>query len=98
VLLMGEPAWARFFAEFRAFVGVRPTPANTLAQSGLTDSELKVLELMARGLDNAAIAAALRKSEKTVRNQVSSIFAKLEVNTRARAIVLARDAGLGKGE
>jgi DNA-binding NarL/FixJ family response regulator len=37
----------------------------------------------------------LAKSEKTVRNQVSSIFTKLGVRTRAQAIVLARDAGIG---
>ncbi|QWG15625.1 hypothetical protein KMZ29_02765 [Bradyrhizobium sediminis] len=51
---------------------------------------------MARGLDNTAIATALTKSEKTVRNQVSSIFAKLGVRTRSQAIVLARDAGIGE--
>ena len=50
-----------------------------------------MLTLIARGLDNGAIAAALTKSEKTVRNQVSSIFAKLDVKTRAQAIVLARE-------
>jgi DNA-binding NarL/FixJ family response regulator len=51
--------------------------------------------LIARGLDNGAIAAALSKSEKTVRNQVTSIFAKLRVNSRAQAVALARDAGIG---
>jgi DNA-binding NarL/FixJ family response regulator len=51
--------------------------------------------LVARGLDNGAIADALTKSEKTVRNQVSSIFTKLGVRTRGQAIVLARDAGIG---
>jgi len=61
----------------------------------LTASEKEVLTLMARGLDNSAIAATLQKSEKTVRNQVSSVFAKLGVNSRAQAIVLARDCGLG---
>jgi DNA-binding NarL/FixJ family response regulator len=61
----------------------------------LTASEQAVLALVARGLDNAAIAATLTKSEKTVRNQVSSIFAKLGVSTRSQAIVLARDAGIG---
>jgi pimeloyl-ACP methyl ester carboxylesterase len=62
---------------------------------GLTASEQAVLTLVAQGLDNAAIAAPLTKSEKTVRNQVSSIFAKLGVSTRSRAIVLAREAGIG---
>jgi DNA-binding NarL/FixJ family response regulator len=66
-----------------------------LRQSGLTTSEHEVLALVARGLDNGTIADALAKSEKTVRNQVSSIFTKLGVRTRAQAIVLARDAGIG---
>lgn len=54
-----------------------------------------MLALIARGLDNGDIATSLKKSEKTVRNQVSSIFAKLGVKTRAQAIVLARDSGIG---
>jgi DNA-binding NarL/FixJ family response regulator len=54
-----------------------------------------VLTLVAQSLDNAAIAAMLTKSEKTVHNQVSSIFAKIGVSTRSRAIVLAREAGIG---
>jgi hypothetical protein len=45
------------------------------------------------GLDNAAIARQLKKSEKTVRHQVSSNFDKLGVHTRAGAIVLVRDRG-----
>ena len=48
-----------------------------------------MLELLARGLDNHAIARHLGKSEKTVRNQVSTIFDKLGVRTRAEAIVHA---------
>lgn len=48
-----------------------------------------MLELVARGLDNTAIAAQLGKTGKTVRNQVSTIFDKLGVRTRAEAIVRA---------
>ena len=55
-----------------------------------------MLRCVAQGLDNAAIARQLGKSEKTVRNQVSSIFDKLGVRTRAEAIVRVRDrAGRG---
>ena len=68
--------------------------SRRLAAAGLTPSEREVLALVARGIDNRAIAEALGKSEKTVRNQVSSIFAKLGVRTRAEAIVLAREAGM----
>jgi pimeloyl-ACP methyl ester carboxylesterase/DNA-binding CsgD family transcriptional regulator len=95
VLLADEPAWPRFLQEFRAFVGSAGSIPGSLRRSGLTSSEHEVLALVARGLDNGTIADALAKSEKTVRNQVSSIFAKLGVRTRAQAIVLARDAGIG---
>ena len=60
----------------------------------LTESERKVLRLMARGRTNDAIAAELAFTPKTVRNYVSSIFAKLQVADRAQAIIKARDAGL----
>ncbi len=50
-----------------------------------------MLQLVAEGLDNRAIAEQLLKSEKTVRNQVSIIFDKLGVRTRAEAIVKARN-------
>ena len=96
VLLPDEPAWPQFLHEFRAFLGDAGGSSLALRQSGLTASEHAVLTLIARGLDNAAIAAALTKSEKTVRNQVSSIFSKLGVGTRSQAIVLARDAGIGE--
>ena len=51
----------------------------------------------ARGHDNARIASDLGLSEKTVRNNVSHIFDKLGVASRAQAIVLARESGLGSG-
>jgi DNA-binding NarL/FixJ family response regulator len=61
----------------------------------LTPREHEVLDLMARGLSNAAIADHFVLSLKAVRNQVSSIFAKLGVARREEAIVLARDHGMG---
>lgn len=51
--------------------------------------------MIAQGRDNAQIAAVLALSDKTVRNHITSIFAKLEVENRAQAIVLARTAGYG---
>jgi DNA-binding NarL/FixJ family response regulator len=60
----------------------------------LTARERTVLAHIARGLNNTEISAALFISEKTVRNHITSIFDKLGVDTRARAIVIARDAGL----
>jgi DNA-binding NarL/FixJ family response regulator len=62
----------------------------------LTAREREVLELMAQGDNNAAIANRLVLSQKTVRNHVSNIFTKLRVADRAQAIVRAREAGLGR--
>ena len=62
----------------------------------LTQRELEVLELIAKGMDNADIAAYLVISPSTVRNHITSIFSKLEITNRAQAIVRARDAGLGR--
>jgi DNA-binding NarL/FixJ family response regulator len=63
----------------------------------LTDRELEVLDLIAAGRSNTEIARTLVVSDKTVRNHVSNIFAKLGVPDRAQAIVRARQAGLGLG-
>jgi len=61
----------------------------------LTDRERQVLDLIAGGLRNHAIADRLGLSPKTVANHISSIFAKLAVSDRAEAIVMARRQGLG---
>lgn len=61
----------------------------------LTAREREVLELVARGYDNGRIARHLVLSDKTVRNIVSLLLAKLAVATRAEAVALARDHGLG---
>lgn len=63
--------------------------------TGLTPRELEVLELMAKGLNNGAIAARLGVGDKRVRNCVTDIYNKLGVSDRAQAIIRARDAGLG---
>lgn len=61
----------------------------------LTDRERAVLELVADGRGNAAIARELGLSIKTVRNYLSRIFAKLQLVDRTEAAVQARRAGLG---
>ena len=61
----------------------------------LTTREMELLELIAQGRDNGEIAERLRVQSKTVRNHITSIFSKLDVATRAQAIVLARESGLG---
>jgi DNA-binding NarL/FixJ family response regulator len=64
----------------------------------LTDRELVLLGLVARGLDNASIAGTLHLAPKTVRNQLSTLIAKLGVPDRPAAAALARRAGLGRGD
>ena len=62
----------------------------------LTRREREVLELIASGMSNQAIAAKLGLSANTISNHISSIFGKLQVSSRAEAIVRARSAGLGE--
>jgi pimeloyl-ACP methyl ester carboxylesterase/DNA-binding CsgD family transcriptional regulator len=97
ILPEGEPAWDRFVEEVRAFLpeavepGALPKPFSQLSAR-----EKEILELIAKGLDNPQIAHDLFLSEKTVRNHITSIFAKLDVPNRAKAIVRAREAGFGR--
>ncbi|MGN9781413.1 response regulator [Nonomuraea sp. ZG12] len=87
------PAVARRVADF--FAGTATTSAEP-AFPQLTPREREILSLIAAGRANAQIASALFLSPKTVRNNVSNIFAKLHVADRAEAIVRAREAGLGR--
>ena len=75
--------------------GKQVQPA-TLLTDKLTEREVDVLRLIARGFTNADIAARLHLSEGTVRNHVSAIFAKLEVADRTQAAVIAIQHGLGE--
>ena len=96
ILLKAEPAFAQFFQELYAFLP-RAAPAAAGVFAELTGRECEVLELIAQGRDNSQIAARIGLSEKTVRNYITQIFDKLEVENRSQAIVLARENGFGKG-
>jgi pimeloyl-ACP methyl ester carboxylesterase/DNA-binding CsgD family transcriptional regulator len=61
----------------------------------LTEREQEILELIAQGLSNAQISERLVLSPKTVKNHITHIFSKMQVSTRAEAIVKARNAGFG---
>ena len=74
--------------------GQQSQPASILTVK-LSEREVEVLNLLARGFSNGEIAAQLHLSEGTVRNHVSTIFAKLDVNDRTQAAVVAIRHGLG---
>jgi len=75
-------------------VSSHQTQPATLITSKLTEREIEVLSLIARGLSNADIADRLFLSDGTVRNHVSSILAKLGVSDRTQAAVIAIQHGL----
>ena len=79
----------------RALTYLTAPRADTTAFPELTPREREVLDLIATGLGNAAIAARLGLAANTVSNHISNIFGKLQVASRAEAIVRARSAGLG---
>ena len=95
-VIFGAQVAARVLSFFAA-------PAAT-ASSGsdpafpeLSARECQILDLLASGQRTAAIAEQLYLSPKTVSNNLTAIFAKLQVASRAEAIVLARERGLGGG-
>jgi pimeloyl-ACP methyl ester carboxylesterase/DNA-binding CsgD family transcriptional regulator len=98
--LADEPAWSQLVAEVRSFLAeperTGAVPRNALPLDELTPRERAVLEGIAEGLDNSELAASLRLSEKTVRNHITRVLDKICVEHRYQAIVLARDAGLGR--
>lgn len=94
VPLAGEPAFDRMFDLFSEFLPGTTIVGSTFSE--LTQREHAMLDLIARGLDNAQIAARLELAEKTVRNRITFIFSKIAVENRAQAIVRAREAGFGR--
>ena len=78
----------QFFAAGDAGPAATPFP-------DLTGRERDILALVATGANNQTIAHRLGLTEKTVRNNVSNVLAKLRVADRAAAVARARDAGLG---
>ncbi|WP_049559479.1 response regulator [Nonomuraea sp. SBT364] len=69
-------------------------PLHRAGLAGLTDREREILVLIARGHSNAEIAAELGVSPSTVKNHVTSVFAKIGARDRAQAVIAAYEAGL----
>ena len=70
------------------------TSASTEKRPDLSERELEILRLIANGLTNREIAEAVRLSEGTVKNHVSSILGKLRARSRIEALVIASQDGL----
>jgi DNA-binding NarL/FixJ family response regulator len=87
-----SPAVAQRLSNYFAKTSGQTT---SLPFQDLTHRERDILHLIAQGLTNAAIAERLSLSPKTVRNQVSIIFSKIQVTDRGEAMIKAREAGLG---
>lgn len=87
--LAGGPAFERFCELVAGFVVAPP------AWPALTPRQRELLDLVAQGLDNRQIGARMQVADKTVRNALSSLYAKLGVHGRPQAIVRAREHGFG---
>jgi len=100
ILLEHEPAWPRFLAAVRGFLDQPAVDDDTDPRAGrvreLTPRQREVLDLIAQGRSNDEIADELVLSPTTVRNHITRIFRTLDLRDRAQAIVVARDAGLGR--
>jgi DNA-binding NarL/FixJ family response regulator len=76
----------------------QPTPelADQAKLDGLTSREREVLELIARGMSNREIAAALAVEESTVRTHVKRILMKLDLRDRVQAVIFAYETGVNR--
>jgi len=90
--LLAPRVTRRLIEEFaRRPTGAAPDPE---ALAALTAREREALELMARGLSNAEMAASLYVSEHTVKTHVGNVLAKLGLRDRIQAVILAYEVGL----
>ncbi|BAU85977.1 two-component system response regulator [Streptomyces laurentii] len=90
--LLAPSVTGRLIAEFAR----RPEPGRPPAQAldGVTDRELEVLGLIARGLSNTELAAHLHLSLATVKTHIGRLLAKLRARDRAQLVIVAYETGL----
>jgi DNA-binding NarL/FixJ family response regulator len=89
--LLAPSITRRLIEEFTVTPERAPPPAG---MDELTPRELEVFRLVARGLSNAEIAAALVVAETTVKSHVAHVLMKLGLRDRVQAVVLAYEAGI----
>ncbi len=90
IVLKHEPAWARIKEAVLDFTSRVPSAAGLKPNlAGLSRREREILEMICAAKSNPEIAAALKLSERTVRNHASNLFKKLGVKTRAEAMLYA---------
>ena len=90
---------SRYFCKFGDVFREHPAPATprrkpTLPLEPLTDREIEILKLVARGLSNPEIGARSRIAVSTAKWHLKNVFAKLDVSTRTGAIARARELQL----
>lgn len=90
--LLSPSVTRRVIQEFASRPDAHPAPPPGYEE--LTDREREVLDLMARGMSNAEIAAHLIVSETTVKTHVARVLGKLHLRDRVQAVVLAYESGL----
>lgn len=96
ILLADEPAWEQFLSAMRGFLDATVRAPARPGTSELSGREIDVLELIAAGLTNEAIAERLSISVRTVERHVSNIYAKLRLSGKAaRAAAAVAFTGLG---
>ncbi len=83
ILLAHEPAWEKFLSTVREFLGTSAARDSSAAMSELSSREREVLELVAGGLSNEAIADRLVLSVRTVERHLSNVYTKLRVSGKA---------------
>jgi DNA-binding NarL/FixJ family response regulator len=92
--LLSPQLTRRLIAQFTSAARVAPTERPPVLAE-LTEREVEVLRLMARGLSNAEIAAELTITENTIKTHVAHVLSKLGLRDRVQAVVLAYESGLG---
>jgi len=90
--LLAPTVTRRLIEEFARIGPARRPPPSALDE--LTPRELEVLRLLARGMSNAEIAAALVLGDTTVKTHVAHVLSKLGLRDRVQAVVLAYESGL----